>query len=798
MTDFTNTWYVNAGNQSTTGYYAVAKRQPSAAVVAGQIVRQFTTPAINDERCFVCITAGTTSGATDAPWVLGRGAKTNDGTATWQECTGVAAVNGDAVNTPTYSQARAISVTADLGTIIKRNNGASFQICQATSGAVGTSEPVFSDTAGAPSSDGVWISLGPVGSFVGGGAPNARIQNAVQPGWFWNGNTIYVADNHAELQTTAISWGPSTQGSNVDSGRMLCHNHAGPYPPTGLATGATVSVTGAGQHFTYNMIGSMYVYGLTIKVGVGLTTSLADLILSPNAGSYLYFDNCSFWLAGGQPNNSSYIQVGGTGVLQATVVWNNCTVRFASAANYIGPQNGSFIWQNTGQVLAPGSALPDYFTLFNFGTSLGTDTDIVLEAIDLSQITDLWGFNLTNLTGTMVIKDCKLNAAWIFDPPPVPGLVFQLARSGSDATARYQSSRYTCDGAETTETTVTRVGGAVDPTNQPQSRKIATTVNAEWLRPFFAEPYAIWNATVGAAVSLIVHGTVHDDEVPNNDDVWLELEYMGSAGSPLGTIVTTTKADVFAANAPVAADATAWNNAPAYVAGMFDGVAVDAVLTNGNRTAMHSTTATGGSGARSIAVKGSRKYYFEMTVSSAVHGAFDVAGILRSDGTYGNLINGGNCTVVYIRTGNIWSNNADTHKTLGPLATGAVIAMAIDINARRAWLRQNDGPWNGDPTANPVTGVGGVVIGTGSFSPAVGFGGPGSAIGDAMTINSGQIPYSMLRPDGFADWADIWSHFKLVAELASPPPALPGYIHVRVRAAKPSTTFYIDPQVFFG
>jgi hypothetical protein len=37
-----------------------------------------------------------------------------------------------------------------------------------------------------------------------------------------------------------------------------------------------------------------------------------------------------------------------------------------------------------------------------------------------------------------------------------------------------------------------------------------------------------------------------------------------------------------------------------------------------------------------------------------------------------------------------------------------------------------------------------------------------------------------------------WSPFKLVATLSSPQPGMAGYLQARVRAAKVSTTYYID------
>jgi hypothetical protein len=157
-----------------------------------------------------------------------------------------------------------------------------------------------------------------------------------------------------------------------------------------------------------------------------------------------------------------------------------------------------------------------------------------------------------------LIKDCKLNATATISSPSMSGPTLQLVRSDSGAIA-YKSARYTYEGTETTEASITRVGGASDPTGQAQSRKIVTTANSQWLRPFKAEPYAIWNPTAGANVTVTVYGTINAGALPNNDDIWIEVEYLSSSASTLGTIVTTTKASILAANAAVASDGSTWN-----------------------------------------------------------------------------------------------------------------------------------------------------------------------------------------------------------------------------------------------
>ena len=545
-------WYCNAGNQSTTGYYAVPQRAASTAVVAGQLCRQFTAPAVGSERVFVCIIAGAASSSTDATWVLTRGAKTVDGTATWMECTGIAALNSDIANTVNWTAAKAIG-TPSLGTVIQRNNGASYQICT-TAGTLGTSEPAFSDTAGVTTTETsattVWTSLGVVGNWTAkGAAPHARLANACASTWFAAGNAIYVGDNHAESQATAITIAPASVGS---IGRVICHNHSGSYPPapTDLQTTATVSTT-AGASITFSPGGGaqFYVYGLIFKAGVGVAT-LANLIIAPTV-SWLYLDNCSLQLAT-TFSGSALIQISGTSSFALTL--NNVTVSFGGLAQNIDINIVDFNWKNTGPILVSGSVVPN--VLLNASTA-GRYNTIVLEALDLGQLTDaLTGSGA--FMGNLLIKDCKLNASMTIPIPPSFGQTVQLVRSDSGATA-YKSARYTYEGTETTETSITRVGGAADPTGQQQSRKIVTTANSQWLRPFKAEPYAIWNAVTAANVTVTVCGTINSGTLPNNDDIWMDVEYLGSALFPIGTIVNTTKSNLYAANAVVASDGSTWN-----------------------------------------------------------------------------------------------------------------------------------------------------------------------------------------------------------------------------------------------
>lgn len=547
MAFYDSTWYCNS-----VGYAAVTVRPQNTAVAAGVLRRQFTAPAVGSERVFVCIIAGTTANVTDATWVLTRGAKTTDGTATWQECTGASAVNGDLTNTVTWTQAKAIG-TPTLGAIIQRNNGASYWICS-TAGTMGASEPAWpNNNAGTTQADGTttWTCLGVVGNFTGGQAPHARLASACAATWFAAGNTVYVGDNHAETQATAITIGPTLSTATV--GKIICHNRLGSYPPAAsdLRTTATVSCTGASTSVTFNPnSGSIYVYGISFLVGVGQSTP-ASLVLTPNSACY-YFDNCLFKLASTSAASSIQLNVAAAGFME----WNNCTVYFGNVGNYIDTGTINFVWKNTGQILTAGSSIPTGL----FGDSAtGRLSNVILEALDLSQFTgDLDRAFVTYQMGNFLIKDCKLHASMTIATPAAYGRTTQLVRCDSGATG-YKSARYNYEGTETTETAITRVGGSIDPNGQAQSRKLVTTANVLWQRPFKAEPYAIWNDRTAANVVVTVYGTINAGSLPNNDDIWMDVEYLGSSATPLGTIVNTTLANLLSADAPVASDASVWN-----------------------------------------------------------------------------------------------------------------------------------------------------------------------------------------------------------------------------------------------
>ena len=358
----------------------------------------------------------------------------------------------------------------------------------------------------------------------------------------------------------------------------------------------------------------------------------------------------------------------------------------------------------------------------------------------------------------------------------------------------YSSARYQYEGTETTVPTIYRIGGAIDPAGQVQSRRIDTTANAQWLKPFKAEPFAAWNGKAGVNVTATVYGLSQTGVLPNDDDIWAEFCHLAAASSSLGTIVTTTKANLLSNGTALATDSDSRWLAPDV---SLDGFNTLVALSNGNLTVTHNVT-TANAGAISTAVVTGGKFYFEMqTQISMAAGTF--LGITKSPFT--NFGSGAQLTnTTSVQTGVaggsavIFTNGVNTAIDLGPPALGDRLCFAIDLTARLAWIRANGGNWNASGTADPATGVGGVTVKPAlGFCPHVRFG-ISTVSTDTVTANFGASAFAHSIPAGFVAWtsSSFGAPFKLTATLT---PGQAGWVHGRVRMGKPSATYYIDPQI---
>jgi hypothetical protein len=227
-------------------------------------------------------------------------------------------------------------------------------------------------------------------------------------------------------------------------------------------------------------------------------------------------------------------------VVGTAVKWRDCDARFANASQgflICAP----FIWEG-GSVESGGTAIT---TLLNFGATFRNGV-ATLSGVDLSNISSSASL-ISSTSGGIELKalfrNCKLPAAW-------SGTLF----SATPTLAGMRAEMHNCDAGDTNyrlwvedyagsikhETTIVRTGGASDGTTT-HAWKMATSSNAEYPVIHLESPEIVkWNDTTGSAITVTVE-IVHDSQGAGsgskfqNDEIWLEVMYLGTSGFPLGT-----------------------------------------------------------------------------------------------------------------------------------------------------------------------------------------------------------------------------------------------------------------------
>ena len=546
-----NAWYASSG-----AWTSVTAWSLGASKVCGNIIRQATVSPANTERCFVCIasTGGTgTTGGTEPTWSTPtRGQKFTDNTVTWQECTGIAALNGDLTNTPSWTVVKNTAVT--LGQVIKNVAGTLILICTTAGTAGNGSEPSWASftNAGATTADNTvtWTTLGT--SFTAWSAPSKTVFAVTTTNWAQAGNTVFVGDNSAETTASSSTYSfTNTSASTIANPiKILSVDHTAGVPPTSVLAGATVTTTGTGNLQTCNAAGgsAYYVNGISFVCGSGQGGSLS-MFLGATTG-FNVFDACKFTMA--STGSGSKIQIGANAIPALYTKFYNTTFKFAAVGQALNI-NGVVDWINTPNAVDGAGSIPTTLMITSSsGQAMGT-----FRGVDFSAL----GSGKTILSGAngpvqFNFVDCKLGTSVTkLASLPSSSLVhFVLTDSGG---TNYVTEKDNVFGTQTTETTIVRTGGALI-FSQSVSWKIVTTSSSNWALPFASVPMQVSNSNIAQDVTVTVYGIWGGGAVPNNDDIWIEAEYLGASSSPLGSYINSSKASILAAGSAVSSDSSTW------------------------------------------------------------------------------------------------------------------------------------------------------------------------------------------------------------------------------------------------
>lgn len=362
------------------------------------------------------------------------------------------------------------------------------------------------------------------------------------------GDTIYVADDHAESTAAALTI--NFPGTATNPNTVLCVDRAN----TGvLRTTATVSNSGS------NMMapnGSYYCYGITFNCGVSGSGGTPVLNLANAANNMQRFERCVFQLSS---VGSVFINIGRPSVTGTSLVeFIDCTCTFGATSQSIACLGGDFIWRNASGVTAITNNANVPNTLFsNAAAAIGTAT---MEGLDFANVGS--GRTLVGTGMNSAVKyyfnNCVLNSAVTISgtQSTLWPSVFVNA-SGNQFGHSTRQEQYTQQGIQTVDTGLWRSTGATDGSNS-FSWRLQSAGTCLWQRPFVSLPITVWNATTGADVPIVIRGVANQTTIFNSY-LWMSASYMGSVTNPQATIKRTGLADFMSSSSPLTADTSTWD-----------------------------------------------------------------------------------------------------------------------------------------------------------------------------------------------------------------------------------------------
>lgn len=372
----------------------------------------------------------------------------------------------------------------------------------------------------------IYVRSGAAGAATGADWANAYLTlKAAVDKPATSADTIWVADDHAESTTGAqVQYTyPATVGLKV-----LCANTHVTEPPTGLATSATVTVTG-NLGFQW-LLGFGYTYGISFFAGTG-NSGAADITFAATAGqpASLIFENCNFSIV--STNAGADYIIAASGTAGKRVVFKGCSFSMGAAGQAIQLGVADQYFENC--TLAAGTAPTNVFEVI----STANHPKALISGCDFSGVayTNLISV-ATTVSSQIIIRNCKLRASTNLTTANVAvmGSRFEAHNCNSGDT-NYSIRVEDSLGLLTDETTIVRTGGASNGTT-PLAWKVVTQAAANVLNPWISPEISIWNESIGSALTATIE-IIHDSVTNLTDaEVWLEVEYMGTSGVPKTTV----------------------------------------------------------------------------------------------------------------------------------------------------------------------------------------------------------------------------------------------------------------------
>jgi hypothetical protein len=408
-------------------------------------------------------------------------------------------------------------------------------------------EPTWGLTLGGTTTNGAVFTAINSDTYGWSGAAGdvSTVTNTATSGFAAAGDKIFLSSDHSETTAAATNWLNSIPGGwTTLTTSILSVNRGGSVPPVSadLTSGASISFT----TMNIDCAKPIYMQGLTLIAASGSISFGAA-----NYCSY-YLKDCTLQIAG---SSASYAIK--TSDYSETVL-DNTSVSFGGAAQTITlAASGELTWINTA---SPLSGISPNNLFFPPSNALGL---VTCRGVDFSAYTgNFVGVGSITNNIKVLFGSCKISASsTILTGTPYSNAALVELINCWDGT-NVRNERYTTGGSTVTERTITLTGGAADDVGSFSLKMASGSARIDkWVAPIASFWLDVENTSTGSSKTATVE--IVSSASLNNDDIWLLLEYMGTAGSQLASFVDSNPVTPLTAAVAVTTSTAAWNSAPA-------------------------------------------------------------------------------------------------------------------------------------------------------------------------------------------------------------------------------------------
>jgi len=370
---------------------------------------------------------------------------------------------------------------------------------------------------------------------------------------------IVIDSSHAE---TAASITYTCPGTPAAPNQLLSVTQTGASGISALTAGATFTANSGSTGLTFN--GSYYGYGLKFIVS---TTSSTGLNIGGASGNVVTLDTCDLHYTGSGASGSIALGAGVSGG-GGKVTLNNCNFKFGATGQRVSYVSEVEI--NGGAWAGTGTLNPT--AIFTPLTGGGRGSKLTVSGFDFSSLNAAINLIGTGQGGsTAVFRNCKLPSSWtgapIADASLVSGQRVEVHNCDSGDT-NYVLWVKCYEGSINHNTAIRNDAGATDGTTR-LSWKMSSTANVKYPCSGLISPEIVkWNETTGSAITVTVE-FVHDTNVAagqgagtssrfRDDEVWLEIQYLGTSGVPLSLFADDAAATVITTAADQTDSSVTW------------------------------------------------------------------------------------------------------------------------------------------------------------------------------------------------------------------------------------------------